>query len=61
MQRETDGARDHYLRLFYRVRQDDPALYDLVIDSIVIPLETCTELIVMAADAATGDRTSSDP
>jgi len=54
MQRETDGARDHFLRLFYRVRQDDPALYDLVIDSIVIPLETCTELIVTAADAATG-------
>jgi len=49
MQRETDGARDHYLRLFYRARQDDPAHYDLVIDSCAIPFETCTELIVTAA------------
>jgi cytidylate kinase len=51
MQRETDGARDHYLRLFYRARQDDAALYDLVIDSIEIPMDTCTELIVLAAAA----------
>jgi cytidylate kinase len=51
MQRDTDGARDHYLRLFYRARQDDPALYDLMIDSIEIPLELCTDLIVLAAAA----------
>jgi len=51
MQRQTDGARDSYMRLFYRARQDDPALYDLVIDSIKIPLETCTDLIVAAAEA----------
>ncbi len=49
MQRETDGARDHYLRLFYRVHQDDPSLYDMVLDTVRIPMETCTELIVLAA------------
>ena len=49
MQRETDGARDHYLRLFYRNRQDDPALYDLVIDTGSISFETATEIIVTGA------------
>jgi cytidylate kinase len=56
MQRETDGARDHYLRLFYRVRQDDFTLYDLMIDTTEIPLETCTELIVLAAKAKSAAR-----
>jgi cytidylate kinase len=51
MQRDTDGARDRYLRLFYKVRQDDHSLYDLMIDSISIPLETCATLIVAAAAA----------
>jgi cytidylate kinase len=51
MQRETDGARDHYLRLFYRARQDDPSLYDLVIDTSTIPFDTSTELVVLAAGA----------
>jgi cytidylate kinase len=51
MQRATDGARDHYLRLFYRVRQEDPGLYDLLLDSVRIPLDTCTELVVLAAQA----------
>jgi cytidylate kinase len=51
MQRDTDRARDHYLRLFYKVHLDDPFLYDLVIDSVTIPLKTCTELIVAAAAA----------
>ncbi|MGH8995338.1 MAG: AAA family ATPase [Acidimicrobiales bacterium] len=51
MQRDTDGARDRYLRLFYRAHQDAPSLYDLVIDSIAIPLEACAQLIVAAAAA----------
>ena len=44
MQKETDGARDQYLKLFYRAKPDDPTLYDLRIDSTTIPLEICTEL-----------------
>jgi cytidylate kinase len=51
MQQDTDGARDHYLKLFYKARQDDPSLYDLVIDSTAIPFESCTELIATAAAA----------
>ncbi len=51
LQRDIDGARDHYLKLFYRARQDDPSLYDLVIDSTQIPVESCTELVVSAAAA----------
>lgn len=54
MQRETDGARDHYLRLFYRARASDAALYDLTIDSSTVPLDTCTELVVLAARAKAG-------
>jgi len=51
LRRHTDGARDGYMRLFYRVRQDDPALYALVIDTTSIPLASCTELIVLVAAA----------
>jgi hypothetical protein len=54
MQRETDGARDHYLRLFYRARPTDSTLYDLTIDSLTVPLETCTDLVVLAARAKAG-------
>jgi cytidylate kinase len=51
MQHHTDHARDSYLRLFYRARQDDPALYDLTVDTASIDLDTCTDLIVLAATA----------
>jgi cytidylate kinase len=51
LQRDTDRARDSFMRLFYRVRQDDPTLYDLVIDTTSIPLDSCAELIVVAAAA----------
>jgi cytidylate kinase len=56
IQRETDGARDHYLRLFYKARPSDTALYDLTIDSVTIPIDTCTELVVLAARAKAGAR-----
>lgn len=55
MQRDTDGARDSYLKLFYRARQDDPTLYDLVVDTTQIPVVACTELIVLAAAAKLGE------
>ncbi len=51
MQRDTDGARDGYARLFYHARPNDPTLYDLMVDTTEIPLATCTELIVLAASA----------
>lgn len=51
MQKDVDGAREAYVRVFYGARQSDPSLYHLIIDSTVVPLEVCTELVVTAARA----------
>lgn len=49
-QRDTDRARSAYVRQFYpRERWEDPANYHLVIDSTVVSLDVCVELIVSAA------------
>lgn len=47
--RETDRARLAYVRHFYRRDARDPSLYHLLIDSSALPLETCVELIAIAA------------
>ena len=47
--RETDRARRAYVRHFYRRDPGDPALYHLVIDGTAVPLDTCVELIAIAA------------
>jgi cytidylate kinase len=49
MRRESDRAREAYVRHFYGADARDPALYHLVIDSTAIPLEIVAELIVTAA------------
>jgi cytidylate kinase len=46
---ETDRARQAYVHHFYRCDARDPEHYHLVIDSTAIALETCAELIVLAA------------
>jgi Cytidylate kinase-like family len=48
---ETDRARETYVQHFYRVDPRDPSLYHMVIDSTVIPLDACVEMIVAAAQA----------
>jgi cytidylate kinase len=48
-QKQIDGAREAYARVFYRVRQDDPRLYHVVLDSTALSIETCVEVIVQAA------------
>ncbi|NRQ32898.1 cytidylate kinase-like family protein [Nonomuraea sp. NN258] len=48
---DNDRARTAYVRHFYRVDPADPCLYHLVIDSTSIPVQTCVELIVAAAEA----------
>ena len=48
---EADRAREAYVQHFYRVDARDAALYHLVIDSTVIPLAACVEIIVAAAQA----------
>jgi cytidylate kinase len=47
--RETDRARETYVQQFYGVDARDAALYHLVIDSTVLSLDACVELIAAAA------------
>jgi cytidylate kinase len=47
--RQFDRTHSEYARQFYGVDRDDPSLYHLMLDSTVIALDTCVELIVQAA------------
>jgi cytidylate kinase len=46
--RGVDSARDQYVRRLYRVSVDDPRLFHLQLDSTVIALDACADLIVAA-------------
>lgn len=48
-QREVDRARETYARVFFGARQDDPRLYHLILDSTVLSLEACIEIVLRAA------------
>jgi cytidylate kinase len=48
----ADQARTAYVRRLYRVDPADAALYHLVIDSTVIPLDAVVDLILTAAEHA---------
>lgn len=48
-QATEDRARDAFVRHFYGLDPDDPALYHLAIDSTRLPLESCVETIAAAA------------
>lgn len=50
-QRETDAAREAYVRGIYRADPHDPALYHLNVDSTAMSVSACVELIVTAARA----------
>jgi hypothetical protein len=50
-QRAEDGARVSYVRRAYGVDGRDPVWYHLMLDSTAIPVDTCVELIVTAAQA----------
>ena len=50
-QRNSDRARMDYVKHFYRADPRDPRHYHLVLDSTVVALPTCVELIVTAARA----------
>ena len=50
-QATEDLARDAYVRHFYGVDPEDPALYHLTIDSTRLPLDACVETIAAAARA----------
>jgi cytidylate kinase len=49
--RQTDRGHAEYLRRFYDVDIDDPALYHLVIDSTAFSFDWCVEMIAGAAQA----------
>jgi cytidylate kinase len=51
---QVDAAREHYIRRLYRVSAADPSLYHLQIDSTMISLQTCTDLIVRAYRSLVG-------
>ena len=47
--RETDRAREAYVRQFYDADARDQSLYHLVLDSTALGLETCVAVIATAA------------
>ena len=49
---QTDAARMRYVKQLYRTDPADPSLYHLVIDSTVLSIEACVDLIADAAQAA---------
>ena len=51
--RQTDRAREAYVRHFYNTDVHDPHLYELMIDSTTIQLDACVELIALAARSDT--------
>jgi cytidylate kinase len=57
----SDRDREGYVRHFYKADARDPRHYHLVIDSTVIPLEICTELIVTTARAGISVRDRARP
>ena len=50
-QATEDFARDAYVRHFYGLDPEDPALYHLTIDSTRMPLDACVDAIAAAARA----------
>lgn len=56
---DNDRARAAYVRRFYRVDPDDPGLYHMVLDTTVLSLETCVDLIVRSALDRSGVGTGS--
>ena len=53
-QRDVDGAREAYARVFFNARQDDPRLYHVMLDSTALSPETCVDIIVRAAEHRLG-------
>jgi hypothetical protein len=49
---ETDTARTRYVRSLYRCDPADPSLYHLVVDSTVLSVDACVEVVASAARAA---------
>ena len=48
-QRETDEARETYMRTFYGQSVDNPELYQVTLDSTALSHDTCADIILRAA------------
>ena len=48
-QRDVDRARETYAQAFFNARQDDPRLYHVILDSTVLSVAACVDIIVRAA------------
>ncbi|MCU1363970.1 MAG: hypothetical protein JWM55_1798 [Acidimicrobiaceae bacterium] len=48
-QREVDRARNEYARVFFNARQDDPRHYHVMLDSTVLSVEACVDIVIRAA------------
>jgi cytidylate kinase len=55
-QREVDRARDAYARVLFNARQDDAALYHLIVDSTALSVGACVDIIMRAAADRFGPR-----
>ena len=51
---EVDTAREHYVRRLYKVDANDPALFQLQLDSTALPFDSCADLIVRGYRALLG-------
>jgi cytidylate kinase len=49
--RQTDRARDAYVRHFYGADPKDTSLFHLIVDSTAISLDACVDLIARAAQS----------
>lgn len=58
---EVDRARAQYVRRLYGVNIDDPAFYHLQLDSTVLPLNACVDLIASAYAAHADSLRPADP
>lgn len=53
-QRTVDRARTGYMKRLYGMDPDDERLYHLQLDSTVLPMRVCLDLVVTAYDAVAG-------
>lgn len=60
-QRAEDRSRIDYVSRAYGIDGTDPSHYHLMLDSTVLPLDTCVDLVVQAALARTREPNASPP
>jgi Cytidylate kinase-like family len=49
-QREVDRVREAYARVFFNARQGDPRLYHIILDTTVLSVEACIDVVARAAE-----------